>query len=142
MLILNFHRNFDLAFGMESLNNEEEFCWLSSSHGTEGTDSDALKSDFKFSSDEVNPLKSISDYMDLNENTESQPIQNCNNKESPFDEKQRSEMDVDHDGSPASLSVFSDSDMKSGCTDYLMPKQKVRYPPYLFLRRYIVQLGL
>jgi hypothetical protein len=114
---------------MESLNNEDEFCWPSLSHGTEGPDDDALKSDFKFSSAEASSLKNISDYnMDLNDNIEGLPILDCDKKPSPFDKKLGSEMDVDFDGVATSLSTFGESDVKSSITDDLMPKQKVVYP--------------
>ena len=81
---------------MESLNNEDEFCWPSLSHGTEGPDDEALKSDFKFSSAEASSLKNIPDYnMDLNDNIEGLPILDCDKKPSPFDKNLGSEMDVD-----------------------------------------------
>lgn len=116
----------DLTFGMESLNNEEEFCWLPSSHGTEGSD-DALKSEFKFSSAEASPLKSISDYnIDTNENIEGLPLNVCNNKASPIDKKLRPQMNVNHDAGPSSLSSFHESDMKSGNTDASMAKTKMQ----------------
>lgn len=114
----------DLTFGMESLNNEE-FCWPPSSHGTEGSD-DALKSEFKFSSAEASPLKSISDYnIDTNENMEGLPINDRNNSASLIDKKLRSQMNVNHDAGP-SLSTFYESDMKSGNTDDLMAKLKMQ----------------
>ncbi|RDX81735.1 Protein LNK1, partial [Mucuna pruriens] len=116
----------DLTFGMESLNNEEEFCWLPSSHGTEGCD-DASKSEFKFSSAEASPLRSISDYnVDTNENMEGLPINDSNNKASPINKKLRSRMHVNHDAGPSSLSTFHESDMKSGNTDNLMAKIKMQ----------------
>ncbi|CAI8610849.1 unnamed protein product [Vicia faba] len=93
--------NYDSTFGMGSLNNEDEFCWLSSSHGTEGPVGDALKCEFKFSPTDASPLKSISesDYnMDLKDNIEV----------------------------PTSLSTFGESDMTSGITDDLMPEQKIQ----------------
>ncbi|KAK7363149.1 hypothetical protein VNO77_05280 [Canavalia gladiata] len=117
--------NCDLTYGMGSLNNEEEFCWLSSSHGTEGSD-DALKSEFKFSSAEASPLKKVSNYnIDTNENVEGLPINDCNNKVSPIDKILRSQVDIDHDVVPSSLSTVHESDMKSGNTDDSMPKQKM-----------------
>jgi len=122
-------RNYDSTFGMESLNNEDEFCWPSLSHGTEGPDDDVLKSDFKFSSAEASSLKNISDYnMDLNDNIEGLPILDCDKKLSPFDKKLGSEMDVDFDGVATSISTFGESDVKSSITDDLMPKQKVGCP--------------
>ncbi|KAK7274663.1 hypothetical protein RIF29_15759 [Crotalaria pallida] len=115
--------NCDLTFGMESLNNEEDFAsWLSSSHGTEGSD-DALKSAFKFASAEMSPLKSISDY-NMKENIEGLPINDCNKKASPIDGKMRSQMDVDHEAVPAPLSMFGESDMISGNADDMTPKEK------------------
>ncbi|XP_028232310.1 protein LNK1-like isoform X1 [Glycine soja] len=115
----------DLTFGMESLNNEEEFCWLRSSNGTEGSD-DALKSAFKFSSAEASLLKSISDYnIDTNENMEGLPINDGNNKASPIDKKLRSRMNANHDDVPSSLSTFHESAMKSGNRDDLMAKLKM-----------------
>ncbi|TKY71454.1 hypothetical protein E2542_SST00185 [Spatholobus suberectus] len=118
----------DLTFGTGSLNNEEEFCWLSSSHGAEGSD-DALKSDFKCSYAEMSPLKSISDYnMDSKENIVCLPINDSNKRSSPTDEKIRSQMDVIDDGVPAPLSMFSESesDMKSGNIDDLLPEEKLQ----------------
>lgn len=118
-------RNCDLTFGMGSLNNEEEFCWLSSSHGTEGSD-DALKSDFKFSSAEASPFKSISDNnINPNENIEGLTIHDCSRKASPINKNLKSQMNVDHDAVPASLSMFSESDMMSGVEDGLVHKPKV-----------------
>jgi len=117
---------------MESLNNEEEFCWLRSSNGTEGSD-DALKSAFKFSSAEASLLKSISDYnIDTNENMEGLPINDGNNKASPIDKKLRSRMNANHDDVPSSLSTFHESAMKSGNRDDLMAKLKVGYPSIFF----------
>lgn len=109
---------------MGSLNNEEEFCWLSSSHGTEGSD-DAFKSDFKFPCAEVNQLKCISDYTTNSEpNIESLPINNFD-KKSSLDNKLRSLMDVDDDAVPGPVSMFRESDMKSGNTDASRSKDKV-----------------
>ncbi|KAL5054285.1 hypothetical protein RYX36_034967 [Vicia faba] len=121
--------NYDSTFGMGSLNNEDEFCWLSSSHGTEGPVGDALKCEFKFSPADASPLKSISesDYnMDLKDNIEGLPILDCDKKTSPFDIKLRCEMEVDLDAVPTSLSTFGESDMTSGITDDLMPEQKIQ----------------
>ncbi|KAK7328158.1 hypothetical protein VNO77_22255 [Canavalia gladiata] len=116
----------DLTFGMGSLNNEEEFCWLSSSQGAEGSD-DALKSDFKFSCAEMSPLKSLSDYnMDSKENTGGLPINDSSKRSSPVNEKVRSQMDAIDNGGPAPLSMFSESDMKSGNIDDLLPKEKLQ----------------
>jgi hypothetical protein len=98
-------------------------------HETEGPDDDPLKSDFKFSSAEASPLKSISDYnMGLNDNIEGLPILDCDKKASPFDKQLTSEMDVDLDAVPTSLSTFGESETKSGITDDFMPKQEVGYP--------------
>ncbi|RDX70309.1 Protein LNK1, partial [Mucuna pruriens] len=121
----------DLTFGTGSLNNEEEFCWLSSSHGAEGSD-DALKSDFKFSYAEMSPLKSISDYnMDSKENIVGLPMNGSNKRSSPVDGKIRSQMDVIDDCVPAPLSMFSESEseLKSGNIDDLLPKEKLRKLP-------------
>ncbi|KAL5054284.1 hypothetical protein RYX36_034966 [Vicia faba] len=121
--------NYDSTFGMGSLNNEDEFCWLSSSHGTEGPVGDALKCEFKFSPADASPLKSISesDYnMDLKDNIKGLPILDCDKKTSPFDIKLRCEMEVDLDAVPTSLSTFGESDMTSGITDDLMPEQKIQ----------------
>ncbi|KAK7319419.1 hypothetical protein RJT34_04140 [Clitoria ternatea] len=115
--------NCDLTFGMESLNNEE-FCWLSSSHGTQGSDYE-LKSEFKFSSAEASPLKSISDYNIATKENIGLTINDCNNRPSPTDNKVRCPMDVDH-AVPSSLSMVSESDMEPGDTDDLMPKQKMQ----------------
>ncbi|KAE9595566.1 hypothetical protein Lalb_Chr17g0340141 [Lupinus albus] len=114
----------DLTFGMESLDNEDGFTWLSFSQGTEGS-GDALKSGFKFASAEMCPLKSLSDYnIALKENTEGLPSNDCNQKTSPIDEKLGSQMDVDHDAVSAPLSTFSESDMISGNTNDMMSKEK------------------
>ncbi|MED6125377.1 hypothetical protein PIB30_067991 [Stylosanthes scabra] len=117
--------NCDLSFGMGSLNNdEEEFCWLSSSNGAEGSD-DALKSGFKFASSEVSPLKSMSDYnMDLKENIEGLPTNDSNKKASPIDKNPRSQMNIDHNAGPPPLSTFGESNGKSVNTDNLMPSEK------------------
>ncbi|XP_020222274.1 protein LNK1 [Cajanus cajan] len=118
----------DLTFGTGSLNNDEEFCWLSSSHGVEDSD-DALKSDFKFSYAELSPLKSISDYnMDSKENIVGLPINDSNKRSSPVDEKIRSQMDVIDDSVLASLSMLSESesDMKSGNIVDPLPKEKLQ----------------
>ncbi|XP_047176126.1 protein LNK1 isoform X1 [Vigna umbellata] len=115
----------DLTFGAGSLNNEEEFCWLSSSHGAEGSD-DALKSDFKFSYAEMSPLKSLTDYkMDSKENLVG-ISKDSNERSSPVDEKNSSQMDVIDDSVPVPLSMFSEneSDMKSGDIIDLLPKEK------------------
>ncbi|KAL2342107.1 hypothetical protein Fmac_010047 [Flemingia macrophylla] len=117
----------DLTFGTGSLNNDEEFCWLSSSHGAEGSD-DALKSDFKFSYEELSPLKSISDYnMDSEENIVGHPVNDSNNRTS-VDEKIRLQMDVIDEGVLAPLSMFtkSESDVKSGNIVDPLPKEKLQ----------------
>ncbi|KAI5433340.1 hypothetical protein KIW84_020574 [Lathyrus oleraceus] len=91
----------DLTFGMESLNNEEKFCWFSSSHGAEGYSK---------------------------ENIEVLPINGSNRKSSHDDKKIRSQMDVDVNGAAASLSMFSESDTKSGHKDALVPEEKKKLP--------------
>lgn len=117
---------------MGSLNNDEEFSWLSSSHGAEGSD-DALKSNFKFSCAEMSPLKNMLDYnLDSEENIEFLPINGSNKRSPPVDKKMRSQMDVDDDGVPAPLSIFGESGMKSGTKDDLVHKEKVSYPFILF----------
>ncbi|PNY05887.1 dentin sialophosphoprotein-like protein [Trifolium pratense] len=119
--------NYDSTFGTGSLDNEDEFCWLSLPYGTAGPDDDPLKSDFKFSSAGVSPLKSIPDCdMGLNDNIEGLEILDCDKKIPPFDKQLRSEMDVDLDAVPTSLSTFGESDTKSGITDDLMPQQKIQ----------------
>ncbi|KAI5409931.1 hypothetical protein KIW84_055403 [Lathyrus oleraceus] len=116
----------DLTFGMESLNNEEKFCWFSSSHGAEGSD-DALMSDLKLHCAYVSPLKKyISGYS--KENIEVLPINGSNRKSSHDDKKIRSQMDVDVNGVAASLSMFSESDTKSGHKDALVPEEKKKLP--------------
>ncbi|XP_027193400.2 uncharacterized protein [Cicer arietinum] len=111
---------------MESLDNEEEFCWLSSSHGAEGSD-DALKSDFKFSCAEISPLKNTSEYnMHSNESIEVLPINGSNKKSSPCDKTIRSQMDVDDNGVSASSSILSESGTKSGHQDALVSKEKLQ----------------
>lgn len=90
---------------MESLNNEEEFSWLSSSNGTNGSD-DASKSTFKLSGDESCPLQNTPDI-------------NIDSK-------------AGTDVVAASLSAFSESDMKSGNIDDPMPKEKVSHNVSLF----------
>lgn len=117
---------------MESLNNEEEFCWFSSSHGAEGSD-DALMSDLKLHCADVSPLKNISGYnMDSSkENIEVLPINGSNRKSSHDDKKIRSQMDVDVNGVAASLSMFSESDTKSGHKDALVPEEKVCWLPFI-----------
>src|ERR1044072_6107486 len=115
---------------MGSLNNEEDFSWLSSSHGAEGSD-DVLKSEFKFSCAEMSPLKSMfENNQDSKENSEFLPINGSKKRLSPDDKKIRSQMDVD--GVPAPLSIFSESDMKSGTKDDLVHKEKVSCPFILF----------
>ncbi|CAJ2649040.1 protein LNK1-like isoform X2 [Trifolium pratense] len=118
----------DLTFGMRSLNNEEEFCWFSSSHSAEGSD-DALMSDLKLHCADMSPLKNISEYnMDSSkDNIEVLPINDSNKKSSPGD-KTRSQMDVDDNGVPASLSMFNESDKKSGDKDALVSKEKKKLP--------------
>ncbi|KAI9103587.1 hypothetical protein K1719_023210 [Acacia pycnantha] len=116
-------RNCDSTFGMGSLNNEEEFCWLSSSNGTNGSD-DVSKSTFKLSGTEPSLLQNISDNdTDSKAGTDGLPINDSNKKSSSLKKKLRTQMDVD-DVVPASLSVLSESDMRSGCIDDSMPKEK------------------
>ncbi|CAK8530293.1 unnamed protein product [Lathyrus sativus] len=119
----------DLTFGMESLNNEEEFCWFSSSHGAEGSD-DALMSDLKLHCADMSPLKNISGYnMDSSkENIDVLPINGSNKKSSPDDKKIRSQTGVDVNGVAASLSMFSELDTKSGHKDALVPEEKKKFP--------------
>ncbi|KAF7803708.1 protein LNK1-like [Senna tora] len=117
----------DSTFGIGSLSNEEEFCWITSSHGTEGSD-EALKSDFKFSCSEATQLKSIPGYnMDSEPNIEG-PLINDPNKRSSIDNKMRSLMNVDDDAVPSPVSMFGDSDMKSGNSDDLRSKDKRKLP--------------
>jgi len=119
-------RSCDLTFGMESLNNEAEFCWFSSSHGAEDSD-DALKSKIELHYAEMSPLKNISEYnMDSSkESIGFLPVNGSNKKLSPGDNKIRSQMDVDDNVVPASLSMFSESDTGSGHKDVLVPNEKV-----------------
>ncbi|KAI4296353.1 hypothetical protein L6164_036318 [Bauhinia variegata] len=117
-------RSCDSTFGMGSLNNEEEFCWLSSSHGTEGAD-DTLKSEFKFSCAEVSPLEIISDYnMDSKENSQGLPTNNSNKKASVGAKILSSRMDVDDGAFSDPSSILSESDIKSGNTEDLIPIEK------------------
>ncbi|GAU47566.1 hypothetical protein TSUD_389160 [Trifolium subterraneum] len=119
----------DLTFGMGSLNNEEEFCWFSSSHSAEGSD-DALMSDLKLHCTDMSPLKNISEYnMDSSkDNIEVLPINDSNKKSFPSDKKTRSQMGVDDNGVPASLSMFNESDEKSSHKDVLVSKEKKKLP--------------
>ncbi|PNX78167.1 hypothetical protein L195_g034143 [Trifolium pratense] len=57
------------------------------------------------------------------DNIEVLPINDSNKKSSPGD-KTRSQMDVDDNGVPASLSMFNESDKKSGDKDALVSKEK------------------
>jgi hypothetical protein len=113
---------------MGSLNNEEEFCWFSSSHSAEGSD-DALMSDLKLHCADMSPLKNISEYnMDSSkDNIEVLPINDSNKISFSGDKKTRSQMDVDDHGVPASLSMFNESDKKFGHKDALVSKEKVCY---------------
>ncbi|CAL0309512.1 unnamed protein product [Lupinus luteus] len=116
----------DLNFGTGSLNNDEEFSWLSSSHGAQGSD-DALKSEFKFSCAEMSPLKSISDYnMESKENIGGLPFNDSNKKTSPVDKKVSCQMNVDGNGVSAPLLMVNESDMKSGNTVVFMLKEKLQ----------------
>ncbi|MED6204653.1 hypothetical protein PIB30_010768 [Stylosanthes scabra] len=114
--------NYDLTFEMGSLNNEDDFCWLSSSHDAKGSD-DALKSDFKFSSAEISQLKSMPDCnMGSKGNIKGLPIDDSNKKLSSDDRKVRSQMDVDDNGIPRTS--FNESAKKSSNTVDLLPKEK------------------
>ncbi|XP_028753164.1 protein LNK1 isoform X2 [Neltuma alba] len=116
-------RSCDSTFGMGSLNNEEEFCWLSSSNGTDGSD-DVSKCTFKLSGAEPSLLKNTSDNdTDSKAGTGGLSINDSNKKASSFNKKSRTRMDVD-DSVPASSSVLSESDIKSGGIDDSMPKEK------------------
>ncbi|WJX22021.1 hypothetical protein P8452_11373 [Trifolium repens] len=119
----------DLTFGMGSLNNEKEFCWFSLSHSAEGSD-DALMSDLKLHCADMSPLENIPEYnMDSSkDNIEVLPINDSNKKSSPGDKKTRSQMDVDDNGVPASLSMFNESDKKFGHKDALVSKEKKLLP--------------
>ncbi|GMY39015.1 protein LNK1 [Fagus crenata] len=57
-------RSCDSTFGLESLSNEDELCWFSSSHDTEVSE-DALKSNKKFSGDEASALRNIPEYHEV-----------------------------------------------------------------------------
>ncbi|TKY64298.1 hypothetical protein E2542_SST14191 [Spatholobus suberectus] len=88
---------------------------------------DALKSDFKFSYGKISPMKGILDYnIDSKENIVGLPINVSNTRSSPVDEKIRSQMDVIDDGVPLSVFNESESDMKSGNIDDLLPKEKLQ----------------
>ncbi|XP_054777101.1 protein LNK1-like isoform X2 [Prosopis cineraria] len=113
-------RSCDSTFGMGSLNNEEEFCWISS-NGTNRYD-DASKSTFKLPGAEPSLLKNILDNDKAG--TGGLPINDSNKKASSFNKKLRTQMDVDEDVFPASSSVLNESDMKSGIIDDSMPKEK------------------
>ncbi|KAE9591849.1 hypothetical protein Lal_00038887 [Lupinus albus] len=116
----------DLNFGTGSLDNEEEFSWLSSSHGAQVSD-DALKPDFKFSCAEMSPLKSIPDYnMDSNENIGGLPFNDFNKKTSSVDKKVSCQMDVDGNGDSAPFPMVNESDIKSGNTVVLVPIEKLQ----------------
>lgn len=108
---------------MGSINNEEELCWLSSSHVTEGSD-DASKSTFKLPGTEASPFKSIANNnMDSKANIDGLPINIFNNTYKNL----RTQMDVDNDAEPGSLIMFSESDMNSGNIGDFKPKEKVSY---------------
>ncbi|XP_019425687.1 PREDICTED: protein LNK1-like isoform X2 [Lupinus angustifolius] len=116
----------DLNFGTGSLNNEEQFSWLSSLHGAQGSD-DALKSDFTFSCAEMSPLKGIPDYnMDSKENIGGLPFNDSNKKASSVDKKVSCQMDVDCNGDSAPFLMVKQSDKKSGNTVVVVPKEKLQ----------------
>jgi len=82
----------------------------------------------------MSPLKSISDYkMDSKENMVGLS-HDSNERSSPVDEKNSSQMEVIDDGVPVPLSMFSEneSDMKSGIIVDLLLQEKVGYPFVLF----------
>lgn len=118
-------RSCDSTFGLGNLNNEEEFCWLPSSHNTEGSD-EALKSNFKFSCAEAGPMKIMSDYIiDSKPDAEGPPIADSDKKASIVDRRLRCQMDVDDDAVPGSSSMLSEVEMKYVNTDDLRFKDKV-----------------
>ncbi|KAK4271248.1 hypothetical protein QN277_019967 [Acacia crassicarpa] len=119
-------RTCDSTFGMGNLNNEEEFCWLLSSHSAEGSD-EALTSDFKFSCAEAGPMKIVSDYNIYSQpDVEGPPIADSNQKTSSVDRRLRCQMSVDNDAVPGPLSMLNELDMKSGNTDDLRFKDKLQ----------------
>ncbi|KAG8651661.1 hypothetical protein MANES_06G010600v8 [Manihot esculenta] len=73
-------RSCDSTFGLESLSNEDDLCWFSLSHATEGSQ-DALKSGSKFSSSEASALNYTSDHHDASRLNNVDSSVNDSNKE-------------------------------------------------------------
>lgn len=88
-------RSCDSTFGMDSLNNDEELSWFSSSNATEGSE-DALKSGLKFSGPNAGLSKGVSvNYEDFKPGIEQQK-QNAGPNSMSYIQRQLPYMNLEH----------------------------------------------
>ena len=116
-------RSCDSTFGLESLSNEDELCWFSSSHDTEVSE-DALKSNKKFSGDEASTLRNIPEYHEVSRPNNAGISINDSDKRcvSMGDQMNSETSDVDE---LAALSFVTGSDTKPESKDDSTLKDRV-----------------
>ena len=111
---------------MESLNNDEELCWFSSSNGTEGSEN-ALKSGLKFSGSNAGSSKDVSDHHEaFKPDNIGHSNSDSNKKNGPAGNVMCSQItDVDDPAALAHISFLNGLETKSESRDILMPKEQV-----------------
>lgn len=98
-------RSCDSTFGMDSLNNDEELSWFSSSNATEGSE-DALKSGLKFSGPNAGSSKGVSEnYDDFKPGIEQQKM-NAGPNSMSYIQRQLPSMNLEHTRHSDQISVF------------------------------------
>ncbi|XP_024019870.1 protein LNK1 [Morus notabilis] len=105
-------RSCDSTFGMESLNNDEELSWFSSSNATEGSE-DALKSGLKFAGPNAGSSKGVSEHYDAFKPGIEQHKQIAGPNSMSYNQRQLPYMHVDHTRQSDQISVCPTPSVKS-----------------------------
>ncbi|XP_048228163.1 protein LNK1 isoform X2 [Ricinus communis] len=119
-------RSCDSTFGLESLTNEDDLCWFSSSRSTEGSE-DASKLVSRFSSSEASALDCISEHHEASRLNNAGPSVNVSNKKSLLMGDKTSSNNAgasDHSGF-AHYQFSNGSDARSVRTDNSMLKEQI-----------------
>lgn len=119
-------RSCDSTFGIESLKNDEELCWFSSSNATEGSENE-LKSGLKFSGSNAGSSKGVTDHREAfkpddlgHSNSDS-----CKKYSSVGNRMCSQNTDADDRAALGHVSFLNGLDTKSGSETMLMPKEQV-----------------
>lgn len=106
-------RSCDSTFGLGSLNNEDDFCWFSSSHSAEASP-DAVKLGSKLASSESSALNNASEHSEASRLNSSSPLINDSKKKNLVVDKVSPKTSSTIDYSALDhLSYLNESDVKT-----------------------------